>query len=350
MRSSIIKRGVSLLEVLIAVGVVTIGLFGVLAVIPLAGRQTALGRIDDTKAVHGLSWVEQFHTRGMARADAYWVNPNGSRAFAVGAAPRPVLIDPQFLALNPTATRFPYSSGNALLQMDRITLSKRARHPVNDAAITNMPVLDFPGASVIFQGGDDLSIVEPDDVADPPVQQFTAANTRQSDGRFSWMAMVTPIRGANSDAFRLSVIVVHNRDFSIGAAPANDKDRAEDLVSERTANVAARADLLSAGYRGGAVRITGSNKANVKVARNDWVMLSATSSTGPIYQWYKVTDVDTVPINTAGTWTREIMLQGPDWPLNETSLETPEVTIVTGVVGVYEKTIRLELGQSMWTN
>jgi hypothetical protein len=168
-----------------------------------------------------------------------------------------------------------------------------------------------------------------------------------------------------TDMFILSVIVFHDRplvDLSIDTAGTEMYD-----YSERVAR-ASFADAGGTGFAGGELvliwpadgSIIGASQANFEIAKKalhvrggDWIMLGghAPSAFGPvpIFRWYRVSEADHEPLyhTTDQHYEVAVSLTGQDW---DTSLfatvpgTDPQATIVTGVVGVYEKTVRLETG------
>ena len=76
-------HGVTLMEVLISIFVVSIGLLGVAALIPLAGHQTEQGSRNDRKANVGRRSFREFMVRGYNdpgnSVDFHWVANTGGR-------------------------------------------------------------------------------------------------------------------------------------------------------------------------------------------------------------------------------------------------------------------------------
>lgn len=76
-------RGVTLIEVLISIFVVSVGLLGVAALIPLAGHQTEQGSRNDRKANVGRRSFREFMVRGYndpgTSVDFHWVANTGDR-------------------------------------------------------------------------------------------------------------------------------------------------------------------------------------------------------------------------------------------------------------------------------
>ena len=87
------RRGVTILEVLFAILVTSVGLLGAIAVIPVASMQARKGRIADTVAIVAASAEHRFSTEMMARPSRWVVfNYNG----ADGAA----LVSPDLIGWN----------------------------------------------------------------------------------------------------------------------------------------------------------------------------------------------------------------------------------------------------------
>ncbi|QDU93038.1 hypothetical protein [Lignipirellula cremea] len=333
------REGISLLEVIISIGVISIGLLGVLSVLPLAGRRVVQGSIEDGKSMQGQAWTDEFQTRGYADPNS-WVTSAGA-ALPPGGTPTPVLIDPHHVAVRRalgTPVDFPFTD------RDNDISTNEAPFSIPRISVRNSltgPPLDLMAANLIFTSQNDLVFSQPADTKLPPVQEMYDAvisNRRMSAGHFSWMAMIVPLDSSGKD-WRLSVVVFHDRDpdMSLDASPAND-DGLKTLSNERVATVSNF--MGNAGIGGGPMEIRSTDKASVKVKKGDWVLLSSGGAPTSFHQWYRVADTDPDPVNTAGVFTREVLLEGADWP--SPGIGTTSMTMVKGVVGVYESTFRLE--------
>ena len=71
------RHGISLLEVMFAVGVIAVGLLGVAVLLSVSGKLAADGRTTEDGARAGMNWVREFELRGYAQPGA-WVIANGS--------------------------------------------------------------------------------------------------------------------------------------------------------------------------------------------------------------------------------------------------------------------------------
>lgn len=364
-----VRRGVSLIEVLFAIGVVAVGLLGVIAVIPVGMRQAGKADVTDRAARLGLNALEEFELRGYADPRR-WRQLSTSTPPVAGpvvlAPGRSILppgqsyaIDPRFLALtgnqsDPRSRWFPYTTfatGPAVLCMPRVTLSMTPS--LTAGAMT------AEQADAIFLGQDDLVFDLPKDKSLPPAQNYVAGSRREYEGTISWMATAAPRMdqsGQLQNLYILSIVVFHRRDSALMM----------DAVNERVATIPA--DLFhSAGITSGdGVAPTGgdvtivqhpgsTNPAeDLEVKVGNWVMLArllppvrpATAGV-PLFRWYRVISADPdSELNTAtNLWQRDVTLEGPDWPVS-TNYPT-QVVIVSNVVAVYEKTIRLE-SSSLW--
>jgi len=339
------RRGFSLLEVMISIGVASIGLLGVLSIVPLAIEQVSRGLLKDRKTVAGKNWVSTFRTRGMANPDN-WLNPNGT-AYPYDAAnpPEALLIDPRFAATNSTVATFPnlVTPPAASFRMPRISLRS------SPGSAATMSLLQ---ADEVFRAHDDLSFIKLTGDADsgrPKQKYFGVDKKRMSDGRLSWMGMLASKFGSASDIYLLSVVVFNDRDLRLQKEDPDDSSKTISTETERLSQVAAAADFYSNGVGGGDLKITafGTGTAgDINVRKGDWVMLTGGTGTQiTTYKWYRVIATNEIEATTPPS--RDITLQGPDW--DTSNFSTPQVVFVPNVITVYEKTVRLE-NSSLWTN
>jgi hypothetical protein len=241
---------------------------------------------------------------------------------------------------------------------------------------------------LLFYSNDDLSFELPPDRNAPPDQIFGANNARrQYEGTMSWMATLVPrlditdpsepfVDGNGNgrwdstesytdsdgngqfdkgtepgDLYQLSIVVFDRRDSSMEMNAQN----------ERVVNVAL---FHNNGLGGGDVTLGASTAEELELKPGQWLMLMATphpmianASTTlnfpgvSLFRWYRVIDAEDEPRDVTGSvypWERDVVLQGPDWPVAYfASLTSPaqrptRVAVVSNVVAVYERTIRLE--------
>lgn len=340
------RSAITILEVLIAIGVVSIGLFGVMAVLPLAVKRANQSTTLDDAAACAANAVDEFQIRDMGRT-RNWVNTAGNQ---IGPATAPgYCIDPLFVAQLHAASagndpaRFPYDDqGNAALAMQRISLR-------SNPGAADPDMLDPSTADLIFTLRNDLQFSPPDEnnrnAVEAPVQEYIVDGNPQKraiQGRTTWFATLNQ---SGSNNWNLSIVVCHNRDFDMTIA--ND---ASTVPEQRRQNehAVSISTFYSNGYRGGDCQLRGPTPESIEVRTSDWVMLSARSTVGnPItrHRWYRVAASDPAAQQIGPTdWRRDVTLQGSDWNASTPGMGNPQVTFVRNVVAVYEKTIRRDTG------
>jgi hypothetical protein len=393
------RPGVSIVEVLFAILITTVGLFGAIAVFPFASAQARRSRIYDMMAVAGRSSFHDFDARGMRRPDM-WIAWNESTnqfmpAFTVATQLESFCIDPRMIAahtnyisgspqLHPTLApdpvnlgtlsspggrcvqNFPYAavgtSGAVPGAMRRITL----RQTGNSAVLTsyNTP-MSRQQADAIFRIDDDLSYNRPEEDKSLPATQVVSSlpnapvnawGRRQADGQISWLATVVPkidISGVRSDEYTLSLVMLFER--------ANDLERVDYIPPTPPNPWPLRERMIEGewqgpGITGGEILLEAPGEDQLKLKPNDWVMVSGIYNVGgtPVarYQWYRVSDCDMDAESNAshGHYHKYATLIGQDWNMNFNRLNANVgqvyVTIIEGAFAVYEKTIRLDYGST----
>ena len=426
------RHGVTVLEVLFSIGIVAVGLLGVLTIVPVAGNRVTQGSIADNGDRLGRTAIRQFDV-GQMRRPNMWARFRTTDQTYVIFAPtvsEPAFcIDPLFVstqvyngAVLPQTEYFPYYAPNGAARMRRITLrnfpySPSPPRPPN-TPLSSLP-LDNQGrrnqgmtldqAYQVFMARDDLVFDLPEDRTLAPRQKFDAANAkRQFDGKYTWMATVSPkglmyLSGAmasapQTDLATLSIIVMYRRDMSMAmhfADPGSEGPDPERLVyadfrwNPTNPNLpppATSTDLApGAGIGGGSVwlktikhdRDGDGDPSNdlhwsqdLEVRKGDWLMLSAkvlpnndaTKAPVSVFRWYRVVSTDAIVPDPAtngpsspNEFAREISLLGPDWTdvigaqMFANADPVAQATLLNCVAAVYEKTIRLETS-SLWTD
>jgi hypothetical protein len=248
------RSGVTLLEVLSAILVTSVGLLGAIAVFPVALAQVRKGKQADMVAVAGDTAAARFDAQYMRRPDRWlwWDTASNQRRsliyfdnLSVIAKGRGFCIDPRFYEQNRLADLasgqnnsslwafFPAvpanmmgvnpAPPNAVPHFGRmLRLSLHHALPGADGAwgttgdddgdmVTNEydevgwhnsddPVMTLLQADSVFKVEDELIFQRPDDNTLPAVQLFTQMTTqqgpvrgrRQEEGRLSWMATLVP--------------------------------------------------------------------------------------------------------------------------------------------------------------
>lgn len=405
------RRGVSIIEVLISIGVAFIGLVGVMAVIPLALSQVSRGDTADRASRLGQNAIEEFNLREM-RHPNNWRWPNTTRASLDPTLPNGVVgnpsrststsnlafaIDPRFVSRNGTlssgdfnATTFPYIDRSAYINASVVASSGVALQPrmerISVAAMsgdTTIPAMALLLSDEIFQAQDALGFELLDDETLPPVQNYGTGLKRQSAGELSWMATLAPkldFSGSFKDLYTLSIVVFRDRDASMTMFEDLDADGAVDTGEPSTGNERVTWILAnqfhSGGFGGGDLTMEALTEEDLELRTGDWVMLMRNlRGTALFLKWYRVVEAGdprlidrSIPADQyrPGEWEVDVTLLGADWPAPDPSLpgaSFPDnvvdknsqrvavtwATLVKNVVAVYEKTIRLE-STSLWTN
>ncbi len=342
-------RGVTLLEVLFSMGIVTVGLLGVMIIVPLAGSRSAQGTIADGADRMGRNAIRAFDVYQMRRPDS-WAkyNPtnNNYQAYYGGEA---FCIDPLYMAANVGTAgifRFPYLGTGApaasIPWMERISLCTRpgATLPSVLPGTAGSRIMNVEQAGQIFLGDDDLVFNLPEDRTLPPEQKFDSSLTkRQWEGKFSWLATLVPKAGTGNKLYLLSIVVFHRRETLADA--------------ERMVDVAPVPAAMTVGLNGGDVLLSSTAEDDLKMKEGEWLMLSGIDgSNREHFQWYRIQTADAGPVsNSAGTgYERDLTLFGQDWLFGQmTGSGKTNAIWIPGIVAVYEKTIYLETS-SIWTN
>src|SRR5574340_209344 len=169
------RRGVSLIEVLISIFILSVGLMGVAALIPVGRFEVVQAAKMDRAAVAGRAAFREVKIRGLLRPEQWYV-PDPSKF----DPSRPFVIDPLGVGWSlPPCPAMP----NGGPQMQRLSL----RGPGNP------PCMRLPAADRIFTSRDDLYFEMPDDPDALPLARFSAGDVRSIEGNYSWMLTVTPV-------------------------------------------------------------------------------------------------------------------------------------------------------------
>ncbi|WP_425615627.1 hypothetical protein NA78x_005556 [Anatilimnocola sp. NA78] len=352
-------RGVSLLEVLFAILITSIGLMGAIAIFPAAMMQARKGAQADSTTHGGITSIHAFDAEGMRRPDR-WLYHNGT-AYTQVATPNGSIaycIDPRFIAANPNdanAHKFPYNSSSSV--MGRVTL--------NNGILNSTTPMSKLMADLHFEISDDLSFDRFRDgvvVRDNTLQAASIfvrdgsnnALKRQTEGHMTWMATLSPKleRMPNGSTFEdryvLSVVVFYDRPGDLKADTTGDR-----LATEWELRIN-NTGFYDGGVNGGSVQLTDNSTSltaeerarRLDIRSGQWVMLRSSTSAGspaksmPLCRWYRVVDADEPDTSTN---TVDVTLSGSDWETAQTSpANTADVVVMQGVVAVFEKTIKLE--------
>lgn len=368
------RRGVSLMEILISIGVILVGLLGVAALLPVGRMEIVQSARMDRAAACGRAVLHEVQVRGIVdparQGPDYWLAwydsnnpyPNWNPGFSSASWSfvttnesqlqyyQAYAIDPLYIASyinsppSPSnvpndVARFPYTSG-APVYMARcgyVTDDWNRNRLVNGSITANSYLAQVPLFDRVFQWADDLVFEPPQ--ADPQARPIWAGGP---EGQYSWLITVSPaanettMLASSKNSYEVSVVVFCQRDFSPPSASLDPEK-----PGERVANVS----LLGGGWGGGDAKLTvDSSGANAKqksyldVKTNDWLMLGGTVGTRRVFKWYRVVsagDVTEDQTVTPHQWVRFVTLAGPD----ASGVTWSEAVLFTGVIGVYTQPI-----------
>jgi hypothetical protein len=363
------RNGISLFEVLVAMLVALIGVFGVFALIAFAVRQTEIGMNEEAAVTMGRNGTSAFEAHGFQEVilnpfgplgtpqrELRWAVPDLTTAGPAFYTAVPLdetsdqfyCIDPwglsQFLQPgdDPASPPTPLPTGigsfpffNPLPAgfpvMPRITLYDRS-------AISNDNVLSRSLARRLFSGHDDLVLTEPvDDFSGPTQEFFLPDGGRQYSGRLSWQMFVA--RHENIDDYaRFFAAVSLDR-------VADIQDRIFEV--SQTGNPGTRLAGPTTLLGGGDVtlrEVTGTQPLDSTLIRRGlWMMLIVHPSATPDIQefaFYRVleSDLTTAPGTTPRDY--QVTLQGSD--LFVPTGSNVSAVLLPNVISVYERTMKFE--------
>ncbi|MBP86558.1 MAG: hypothetical protein CMJ64_07575 [Planctomycetaceae bacterium] len=358
------RNGISLMEVLFAVGAMAIGLFGVIALYPLGLRQMGQGTVADSSFRVGQDATQEFEIRGMGRFDR-WLFANQTTAVGnpTGTAVA-FAIDPRFVTRHGatvqgsiTPAAFPYWDSSVIAgpRLSRITLATASFPGVTRA-------MSAAEADAVFALNDELVFDLPDDKLFPPAQQFGGLAgapkvKRLSEGTISWMATLAPkidATGSFKDLYLLSIVVFNRRDPAFFLYEDLNTDGQYNAGEPRNERIVDVSNMYASGFGGGEIELRSPNAIDLDTKAGDWLMLTKfLTPTTPMFRWYRVVEAEeelrdsaTPPNNppSVSPFFQDVTLQGGDWPPDPPGVSPPltKAVLIKGVVAVYERTIRLE--------
>jgi hypothetical protein len=307
------------MEVLISTFVLSIGLLGLAALIPVGRFAIVQTAKSDRAGACGRAGLRDVKVRRMLDWQSWGSAPQNMQ---------PLAIDPLGATNSPALPNTLGGAGG----IPRINLSWT---PNNDMA------------QAYFMWQDDKIFNVPDSNALRTRAQYTHGAGAPMDenpgnngipavaGHYSWFCTVVSaaceatLLPADKTLFTVSVAVCYRRNYSM-SPPAGERP-AE--VSATATFVGASAGSVSPG--GGSLTL---DKA-VPVKENDWILLYAPGAAAMPAQcnWYRVVGVGEDTATAAGI--TYLTIAGPDW-----YGATATAVIVDSVIGVYTETVELDSG------
>lgn len=194
------RRGITLLEVLISLGILAVGLTSVLSLIPAGRSFAARGASADQAANMAENALSDAITFGLTKIDSLASIAGGP------APPSPIMIDPAGVA----------SSGTwvALASGAIQTAYLKGAGIFSGTSTTSTSPRTGPTGSFFLESRDGIFFDPPATEDDPPTNRFVSG-VRAFDGRNSWIAMLAkPGGGAFTagDQAKLSIITFSGRE------------------------------------------------------------------------------------------------------------------------------------------
>ena len=315
------RRGISLLEVLVSIFILSVGLLGVAALIPIGKLSLVETNISDRTGACGRAALREIKIRRLLDPNN-WNSTPASTTFA---------IDP--LGFNNGLTN---NLGGASGTIARINLAS------GGAGWTPAQ------AESLFRWPDDLIVTLPKDMTTPQNGDRSSlqisGGVPQNEGNFSWFFTATPSPAEATlplpqrRTYNVSVVVCHKRVFTdSGTDPG---ERVESVVCD-----------MSPSPGGVGITLAGTQK----LRDDQWILLTS----GSQVSWYRVAAVGSVTGGNGNSMTRATLV-GPDWngSLGGTVTQSGgdvsisfdnsvNALIIGGVTGVYTSTITLDT-DSLW--
>lgn len=341
-----VRAGFSLLEVLIAMFILTVGMLGIAAVVVIGNMSAMRALVADRAAAVGRNALAEVRIREMLDP-VRWLNVNGSVVVPDRNTPLPVgesfCIDPLYIArinqqindgqVPPTArddlARFPYYPMPGVLSMRRVSVNVA----FNPAAPPNVQlILAEPRLwERIVVGEDDLvfdanrlsrprplyrtdtgsAVPLPRLPGDTPGGKHLLADYQ---GAYSWMVTVVPQvpgKPSGTQKYLVSAVVFRGRNLQWR------DDRTQEAPAERvvTANFLGGGDLR--------LSVTSSMLGSfapddyLNVVEGQYLLLAGQALVRPgvvqtVFLWYRVVATGAI-INQGNTYFREVTVAGPDW-------------------------------------
>lgn len=366
-----VRKAVTLMEVIFAIGVVMIGLLGLLSILPLAGRRAQEsvslsvgpvigqqvmgelasrdflddGRLRPIRATNSTAVVNLSHS-ATATVTSFCIDP----IFASSNTP-PTSLDNGYSAaffpyyrplhnplVDPSTNSTTWPMASPQPRLVRVGIAR-----ANSAAT----LIGVQEALELAESQDDLFVNKPKDktvssqfrVGETDLEAVTGGlpyGKRIPRGDFSWIATVNPLPDGQYASVSVVVFKKRIRNFQSPTGTTAPSTPDGNGVGERLAYV-----TYATGFSGGAggeLHLISNINTVSDLQSNDWMMLSRFLPSGDVvHRWYRVAAVNSDPeefvvdgtmmtddtdlgarFPAAGetVWRRKVTLDGSDWSFN----------------------------------
>ncbi len=319
------RSGLSLLEVLFSIFIISIGMLGAAMLVVVGNQYAAEANLKDRAASCGTGAFHQILARRMYQPGSWtWITPG---------QPSPPVTQP--VVIDPLLIHFQQLQGSAPPATFRMALNvpRRTWTGVNVGTASTR----FALARDVFSWQDDLVFEPPPGDANgrplPLTYRPGSGTLEASQGEFSWMAIFqrawpetrSSLSVAQQRLWRVTVVVFARRnlgeqEYSIPNAPGSSVrfyPPGNNLILQNP-----------------------QTEAQPYLLPDRWILLSARHPApgNPVfYQWYRIVSV--TQLGNTGRWL--LRLDGPQWPYPPGG---PPVTatVVPDVVAVYDRVIAVD--------
>jgi type II secretory pathway pseudopilin PulG len=197
------RRGITLLEVLISLGILAVGLTSVLSLIPAGRSFAARGASTDQAANMSENAFADAIAFGLTKIDSLTSSSGGP------APPSPIMIDPAGLASGGTWASLTTGTIQAAYLKGAGTYS--------GTSATGIAPRTGPEGTFFLESRDGIFYGSPATEDDPPTNRFLSG-VRAYDGRNSWIAMLTKAASGTftpNDRATLTIITFTGRELGL---------------------------------------------------------------------------------------------------------------------------------------
>jgi hypothetical protein len=336
------RSGISLMEVLISIFILSVGLLGVASLIPLGKIALRETEKSDRTGACGRAALREVKVRKMLDYTNWWAPPSPGAAVAATDTPGVIALDPLGYTISTRLGNDTNAAG-----VPRYTFWENAAAP-QAMSFANAEPIFFWQDEVLFNMPKERTTV-PANAGDRPMvitNTGLVTGIPLRDGNFTWFLTVTP---SPADV-AASISVSQRRSYAVSIVVCNGRKLGTD--GERTIpNVYCDSPI---GYGGISVYVAGDKIAPAgqpPLKNDEWVLLYTTgvdaAGTTRQYSWYRV-----VHAGYDGTTNTRINLVGPDWHGDGDSTGAggaANMVVVGGVTGVYTTTVELDTNNLIWT-